>query len=82
MKKDKTHALDTCNVALNLSKKVNEQIDENRMPRLSISIGINSGDMLVGNLGSDTKLIHTIMGDNVNVAARLVNINCLYNSYK
>jgi adenylate cyclase len=41
-------------------------------------IGINSGEMIVGNMGSETKMDYTIMGNAVNIAARLEGVNKQY----
>ena len=46
--------------------------------RLSIRIGLNSGPMVFGNIGSTGHLSLTVMGDNVNLGARLEGINKLY----
>lgn len=40
-------------------------------PELNVRIGLNSGAMVVGNMGTDTHMNYTIMGDHVNLAARL-----------
>ncbi|MDR0731458.1 MAG: adenylate/guanylate cyclase domain-containing protein [Treponema sp.] len=43
-------------------------------------LGINTGDMVVGNMGTPNKMDYTIMGDAVNLAARLEGINKQYNT--
>jgi adenylate cyclase len=50
---------------------------EGRVP-LDIGIGVNSGDMIAGNIGSSSIMSYTVIGDNVNLGARLESLNKEY----
>ena len=45
------------------------------MVQLDIGIGVNSGDMIAGNIGSSAIMSYTVIGDNVNLGARLESLN-------
>jgi class 3 adenylate cyclase len=77
------HAKRACTAALRMKKMeqiLNEQlIREGVLTQpLFTRIGINSGEMIVGNIGSMQRLDYTIIGSNVNIAARLENKNKEY----
>ena len=47
---------------------------------INVRMGLNSGPMVVGNMGSAQRMDYTIMGDAVNLAARLEGVNKFYGS--
>jgi len=75
------HARRACLTALDMMKELKKLQDKWKAegrPELSIGIGINSGDMVVGNMGSDMRFDYTVMGDMVNLASRLEGTNKEY----
>ncbi|HUI25854.1 MAG TPA: adenylate/guanylate cyclase domain-containing protein, partial [Candidatus Kryptonia bacterium] len=78
------HAARACRGALDMMKRLaelNEEWKQRGWPPLDIGIGINSGPMVVGNMGSQRRLSYTVVGDNVNLGARLEGLNKLYGSH-
>ena len=75
------HATRACRAALEMMERLdrlNDTIAERGWPKLSIRIGLNSGPMVFGNMGSPGHLSLTVMGDNVNLGARLEGVNKQY----
>lgn len=77
----KDHAKKCCITGLEMLEKLkelNKEFEKEQLPPLDMGIGINTGDMSVGNMGSDIVRSYTVMGDAVNLASRLESINKSY----
>jgi class 3 adenylate cyclase len=75
------HVLRACAAALRAARRmerVNDAWEAEGRPRIRIRIGLNCASVLVGNVGSSTRLSYTALGDGVNVAARLEGVNKLF----
>jgi adenylate cyclase len=72
------HVLRACAGAMRAARRmerVNAAWRAEGKPTLRIRIGLNTADVLVGNVGSTERFSYTVMGDGVNVAARLEGMN-------
>jgi len=68
------HAKRACRTALAMMAALgplNKHWRDRDLPEIAIGVGINSGPMSVGNMGSDARFDYTVMGDAVNLGARL-----------
>ena len=78
------HPVKACQSALDMMdglKALNEKwILEGKKP-LDIGIGINTGPMMVGNMGSEQRFDYTVMGDAVNLGSRLEGANKSYKTH-
>ncbi len=75
------HAACACETALEMQatlSRLREGWRAQGLPELHIGIGINSGPMTVGNMGSERLFDYTVIGDNVNLASRLEGLNKYY----
>ena len=75
------HVLRACAAAVRAARRmerVNDVWEAEGRPRIRLRIGLNCANVLVGNVGSSTRLNYTALGDGVNVAARLEGINKLF----
>jgi adenylate cyclase len=80
------HALRACVSAIAMKKieaELNKTILENRLSPapLLTRIGVNTGYMVAGNMGTENKMNYTIMGNAVNLAARLEGVNKQYGTW-
>ncbi len=77
---DKDQAYHACLAALEMQRKMKNIADKISIPgyKLSMRIGINTGIVMAGNMGSEDRFDFTVIGDNVNIASRLEALNKLY----
>lgn len=72
------HALDGAFAMLQALKEINEEFTAEGMKPLAMGIGLNTGPMNVGNMGSEFRMAYTVMGDNVNLGSRLEGLTKAY----
>ncbi|MBO9479576.1 hypothetical protein J7382_18680 [Shimia sp. R11_0] len=75
------HAFHACVAALAIQQdleKLNQTWRSNEAPEMRLRVGIHSDVVLVGNVGSRERMSYTVLGDGVNIAARLEGCNKLF----
>lgn len=81
---DKNHVFNCCHAALLCQKRLqelNRQWELEKKPPLYTRIGLHTTDVIVGNIGSDEKINYTLIGDGVNLGARLEGTNKVYKTW-
>jgi len=73
------HRTLACYAAIDCIEKIKE-LNIGSENKTSVRIGLNSGNMIVGNMGSTMRFSYTVLGDNVNLASRLEGANKFFHS--
>ncbi len=80
---DPEHARNALLAALEIQQMVGElasTFQSRGWPKITLGIGINSGLMNVGNMGSEYRMAYTVIGDTVNLASRLQDLTRVYHA--
>jgi adenylate cyclase len=72
------HAVDAALEMIVELRRLNERWTAEGRPALEIGIGVNTGTMIAGNIGSDAIMSYTVIGDAVNLGSRLESLNKEY----
>ena len=71
---DPKHEENAVQAAIDMQKELivlNKELETEGLPQINIGIGINTGEALVGNMGSSQRFDYSVIGDDVNLASRL-----------
>lgn len=75
------HALRACRAAVEMQTQLadmRQRWQQEHKPHLNVRIGLNTGEMVVGNMGGTDRFDYTVIGDSVNLGARLEGANKQY----
>lgn len=76
--KDENHVINAIKCGMEITQKVKilrEKFVNEGKPKIEVGIGINTGEVFVGNIGTEERLEYTVIGDNVNLAYRIEAFN-------
>ncbi|MEJ6021463.1 CHASE2 domain-containing protein [Ramlibacter sp. PS4R-6] len=62
----------------NAVRKINEEHRAKGIPEIGVGIGLNTGSMCVGDMGSELRRAYTVIGDSVNLGSRLEGLSKVY----
>ena len=78
---DENHPQNAVKCAYDMLKRVKylreKWISEGK-PKFDIGVGINTGEVFIGNIGTETRMEYTVIGDTVNLASRIEGFNKVY----
>jgi len=80
----KEHAAAACRSSLQMLdelERLNAVFLKEGLPKIGIGIGLNTAEVVVGNMGSDKRFNYTVIGDGVNLASRVEGINKTYGTH-
>jgi adenylate cyclase len=78
------HAAAACRSSLQMLdelEELNKEFVKEGLPKIEIGIGLNTAEVVVGNMGSDKRFNYTVIGDGVNLASRVEGINKIYGTH-
>jgi adenylate cyclase len=78
------HAMRACLTALDMMERLrqlHQEWEKEQLPCFDIGIGINTGPVAIGNMGSEKRFTYTVIGDGVNLTARLEGLNKKYGTH-
>jgi adenylate cyclase len=80
----KEHAASACRSALEMMDELealNKTFKSEGLPEIEIGIGLNTAEVVVGNMGSAKRFNYTVIGDGVNLASRVEGLNKVYGTH-
>ena len=80
----KEHAACACRSALEMIdelEELNKVFKAEGLPEIAIGIGLNTAEVVVGNMGSAKRFNYTVIGDGVNLASRVEGLNKVYGTH-
>ena len=79
---NENQALDAYKCSLDMRKtltELNTELEAEKLPAIRFGIGLHTGNVLAGNIGSNSRMEYTVIGDTVNVASRIESLCKDYN---
>ncbi|WP_353518241.1 CHASE2 domain-containing protein [Thalassotalea sp. SU-HH00458] len=72
------HAVDTALAMIATTQAMSKKFKERGWPAINIGVGVSTGDMIVGDMGSTYRKAYTVLGDEVNLGSRIESLTKFY----